>query len=166
MAGKLAEIDRSESIDKIYTWNEGTLSTIEMHCESSGWDPVALKEMQERFTFELERGGTGVGAFKDEKLVGFGVLGHAFLGVEQDQLQIDLLYVSRNFRKQGIGKTILNMLSGEAKNRGAKALYISSTETRSAVSFYMGNGAAVTDMVDEVLFKKEPKDIHMVKKLE
>lgn len=166
MAGKLAEIDRSESIDKLYTWNEGTLSTIEMHCECSGWDNVALKEMQERFTFELKNGGMGIGAFKKEMLVGFGVLGHTFLGVAQDQLKVDLLYVSRNFRKQGIGKTLLRMIGEEAKKRGARALYISSVETRSAVSFYMGNGAAVADVVDEVLFKKEPKDIHMVKKLE
>jgi GNAT superfamily N-acetyltransferase len=137
-----------------------------MHCESSGWDTVALKEMQERFAFELKEGGMGIGAFKEERLVGFGVLGHAFIGAAQDQLQVDLLYVSRNYRKRGIGKTILQMIGEEAKKRGAKALYISSAETTSAVSFYMGNGAAVTDMVDEMLFKKEPKDIHMVKKLE
>lgn len=166
MAGKLAEIDRSESIDKIFTLHEGILSSVEMHCECSSWDAVALKQVQERFRSELEKGGMGIGAFREEALVGFGVLAHAFIGAEQDQLQIDLLYVSRNFRKQGIGKTILQTLSEEAKKRGAKALYISSTETRSAVSFYMNNGAAVTDQVDSVLFEREPTDIHMLKKLE
>lgn len=166
MAGKLAEIDRSESIDKIYTLNEGALFSVEMHCECSSWDAVALKEVQERFRSELQKGGMGIGAFKEDALVGFGVLAHAFIGAAQDQLQVDLLYVSRNFRRKGIGKSILQMLSEEAKKRGAKALYISSTETRSAVSFYMGNGAAVTAEVDKVLFEKEPTDIHMLKKLE
>lgn len=166
MAAKLAEIDRSESIDKMYTWSDGKLSATEAHFECSSWDAVALKELQERFRLELKNGGMGVGAFKEEILVGFGVLAHTFIGLHQDQLQIDLLYVSRNFRRQGIGKTILNMLSEEAKKRGAKALYISSTETRSAVSFYMGNGAAVTDEVDKLLFEKEPTDIHMLKTLE
>ena len=166
MAGKLAEIDRSESIDKMYTWNEGTLSATETHFECSSWDAVALKQLQERFRMELQNGGMGIGAFKEDALVGFGVLAHAFIGLDHDQLQVDLLYVSRNFRRKGIGKTILNMLSEEAKQRGAKALYISSTETKSAVSFYMGNGAAVTTEVDKVLFEKEPTDIHMLKKLE
>ena len=166
MAGKLTQIDRSESIDKIYEWNGSVLSFTETRFECSTWDPVALKEMQERFSLELQNGGMAVGAFKGEILIGFGVLGHTFLGPDHDQLQVDLMYVSRRFRKQGIGTKMLEMLGAEAKKRGAKSLYISSTETRSAVSFYMGNGAAVTDLVDEELFRKEPKEIHMIKKLE
>lgn len=56
-------------------------------------------------------------------------------------------------------------LSEEARRRGARSLYISSTETRSAVSFYQSQGSEMTGEVDKELYTKEPKDIHMIKEL-
>lgn len=49
---------------------------------------------------------------------------------------------------------MMNELAEEARKRGAKYLYISSTETRSAVSFYKSNGSQLTDDVDPELFQK------------
>lgn len=68
-------------------------------------------------------------------LIGFGVLGHQFRGKDKDQLQIDLMYVTKNFRRKGVGKLLMDEFSKEAVTRGAKFLYISSTETESAVNF-------------------------------
>lgn len=162
---KLAEIDRSELIALRYEMHGGKLVSTEIHYECPRWDPAALKEIQDRYIFETSRNGLAVGAFDEELLVGFGVLEHRFRGAEKDQLQIDLLYVSRDYRKQGIGTTLLNRLSDEARKRGATYLYISSAETFSAVTFYTTNGARITDKVDEELYRKEPGDIHMLMKL-
>ncbi|MGY0041177.1 GNAT family N-acetyltransferase [Pedobacter sp. NJ-S-72] len=166
MVSRLNEIDRSEFIDVLYHVNGDRLSETEADYEYAGWTSEELKEIKKQYIFELTNGGTAVGAFDQDLLVGFGVLGHRFMGKNLDQLAVDLMYVSRNHRRQGIGSEILKMLSTEAKNRGAEYLYISSTETKSAVSFYSKNGSAVTKVVDEVLFNKEPKDIHMVMKLD
>ncbi|WP_233531843.1 GNAT family N-acetyltransferase [Paenibacillus alkalitolerans] len=129
------------------------------------WNQEMLKEIQERYLFELRNGGMAVGAFDGKTLIGFGVLAHKFRGIQQDRLQVDLMYVSRNYRRRGIGTRILNELADEARRRGAKYLYISSTETRSAVSFYESNGSQLTKEVDEELFNKEPRDIHMIMEL-
>lgn len=48
----------------------------------------------------------------------------------------------------------MNELAEEARKRGAKYLCISSTETRSAVSFYKSNGSQLTDDVAHELFQK------------
>jgi len=56
----------------------------------------------------------------------------------------------------------LDEISQEARRRGALSLYISSTETESAVNFYRNNGGELTDEMDDELFKLEPKDIHMM----
>ncbi|MVP01198.1 GNAT family N-acetyltransferase [Paenibacillus lutrae] len=164
-ACKLKEIDRSEAIDLIYEMRDGKLSTIEANHECPSWTHDMLIELENRFRFELEHGGMAVGAFDGDTLVGFGVLAHKFRGAKQDQLQVDLMYVSRKYRRQGIGTRIMKEISTEAQKKGAKYLYISSTETRSAVSFYRSNGSEITDTVDEELFVKEPLDIHMIKKL-
>lgn len=166
MACQLGEIDRSETIDKVYEIDGGKLSETDVHYECSNWDEMELKQIKERYSFELENGGIAIGAFEDDHLLGFGVLGHKFMGPALDQLQVDLMYVSREFRKQGIGTRILGMICDQAKIKGAKYLYISSTETGSAVSFYMRNGGRIAGIVDDDLFKKEPGDIHMIKMLD
>ncbi|QHW31673.1 GNAT family N-acetyltransferase [Paenibacillus rhizovicinus] len=162
---QLKEIDRSEHIDLIYEMQQGALSAIQRDHECPNWNDELLSEIEARYVMELQKGGAAVGAFDGDTLVGFGVLAHRFRGQAQDQLQLDLMFVSRNYRRQGIGSRILSDLKEKAKERGARSLYISSTETRSAVSFYMSNGSRITDEVDEELFEKEPMDIHMIQEL-
>jgi hypothetical protein len=84
-----------------------------------------------------------VGAFDGDTLVGFGVLAYQWRGDHRDYGRV----------------------AEEARKRGAKYLFISSTDTRSAVSFYKSNGSQLTDDVDPELFQKEPKDIHMLLRL-
>ncbi|OAB39766.1 GNAT family N-acetyltransferase [Paenibacillus glacialis] len=165
LVNKLKEIDRSEHIDLIYEIQNGQIEEITTNHECPNWDEELIEEIQERYLFELRNGGLSIGAFDGDTLVGFGVLAHQFRGPNHDQLQIDLMYVSNNYRRQGIGTQILNGLSEEARNRGAKYLYISSTETKSAVSFYKSHGSQITEDTDVELFNKEPLDIHMINEL-
>lgn len=162
---QLKEIDRSEHIDLIYVMNEDQLQEYKQDHECPNWNIDLLEEIKSRFLYEIQQGGLAVGAFSGNKLVGFGVLAHKFRGNDRDRLQVDLMYVSREYRRQGIGTRILTQLSEEARRRGAKYLYISSTETRSAVSFYKSQGSQLTQEVDQELFDKEPEDIHMIKEL-
>jgi GNAT superfamily N-acetyltransferase len=112
----------------------------------------------------LSGGGVAFGAYAGERLVGCGVLGHTFRGDEGDLLQIDLLYVTREYRRQGIGKRLMEVLSSEDVRRGAAGLYISSTETESAVNFYRSCGSKLTGKPDPELLAREPYEIHMAKK--
>lgn len=162
-AEKLAEIDRSEQIDLIYEIQDGKIVEVTAGHESPNWNSNQVQEMKDRFQYELSRGGKAFGAFDKELLVGFAVLAHQFRGKKKDQLQLDLMYVSRAYRRQGIGERLMNEISCEARKRGARSLYISSTETKSAVNFYKNTGAMLTDEVDPELFEREPKDIHMIK---
>ncbi|WP_309120667.1 GNAT family N-acetyltransferase [Paenibacillus sp.] len=164
-AFRVAEIDRSETIERTYALTDGALTSTPARIESPSWDEKAAQEMIERFARELLAGGTAVGCFEGERLVGFGVLSGAFRGDRRDRLAVDLMYVSRSHRRRGIGTRILRELSAVAADRGAKQLYISSTETESAVCFYRKNGSVPTPEVDPELFEKEPYDIHMVIKL-
>ncbi|SET09080.1 GNAT family N-acetyltransferase [Paenibacillus sp. NFR01] len=164
-AQQIRQIDRSEFIGRYYKCQDGILKEIAAGHECPNWSDGDYAEMIARYEDELRNGGAAYGAYDGETLVGFGVLAHKFRGADNDQLQLDLMYVSRNYRRQGIGRRILEALSREAVAKGAKSLYISATETESAVKFYMSCGSDMTDSVDAELFAKEPLDIHMVKRL-
>lgn len=162
---KIRDIDRSETIELIYKCKEGVLEGIQSGHECPNWKEDNYQEIISRYEYELTNGGTAFGAFDGDILVEFGVLAHKFRGSENNQLQIDLMYVTRNYRRQGIGRQIIDLLSKVAIEKGAKYLYISSTETESAVKFYSSCGSTITSEIDEELFEKEPYDIHMLKKL-
>ena len=162
---KIRDIDRSETINIIYKCNNGVLEEIKAAHECPNWIEDDYYEIKSRYEYELENGGTAFGAYAGDKLIGFGVLAHKFRGKEHDQLQIDLLYVTRNYRRQRIGSRIIEQLSKAAIEKGAKYLYISSTETESAVNFYSSCGSTITSEVDQELFEKEPYDIHLIKRL-
>ncbi|KQX68219.1 GNAT family N-acetyltransferase [Paenibacillus sp. Root444D2] len=163
---KIREIDRSETIDLIYKMNNGSLDQVKAGHECPNWNEENYREIISRYEYEIDNGGTAYGAFDEDKLVGFGVLAHKFRGRDNNQLQIDLMYVSRQYRRQGIGSQIFNELSKVAIAEGAKYLYISSTETESAVKFYSSCGSIITTEIDNDLFEKEPEDIHMLKALD
>jgi hypothetical protein len=52
-----------------------------------------------------------------------------------------------------------------AEERGADELYVSATESESAVGFYLSQGFRTTDIPNPQMFELEPKDIHMVRPL-
>lgn len=162
---KIRDIDRSETIELTYRLKNGILEELKTPHECPRWEEDVYLEIISRYEYELINGGTAFGAFDRDKLVGFGVLGHKFRGYDNDRLQIDLMYVTREYRRRGIGSLILESLGTVAIAKGAKYLYISSTETESAVKFYTSQGSAITSEIDPELFAKEPHDIHMLKKL-
>ncbi len=164
-AERLAEIDRSEVIDAICAIENGQECWTEAGHECPTWNEQGLTRLQDRFRHELQAGGAAFGAYDGERLAGFGVLGHRRIGEQQDMLAVDLMYVSRPYRRQGIGTRLMNALSEEAALRGAKSLYISSTETTSAVRFYRSFGSVNADEPDPESLAAEPLDIHMIRPL-
>jgi ribosomal protein S18 acetylase RimI-like enzyme len=71
------------------------------------------------------------------------------------------LYVSNGYRRQGIARRLMDEVSRIARERGARRLYISATETESAVGFYLDYGCKLAESVDPALFALEPTDIHL-----
>ncbi|MBW7459589.1 GNAT family N-acetyltransferase, partial [Paenibacillus sepulcri] len=66
---------------------------------------------------------------------------------------------------RGIASRFMRLMEEQARAQGARYLYISATETESAVSFYQSLGSAPTEHIDDELFMLEPEDIHLLKSL-
>ncbi|BBH19357.1 hypothetical protein Back11_07020 [Paenibacillus baekrokdamisoli] len=164
-AHKIAEVDRSEQIEQVYRITEGQLISAQAGHECPSWNDEQLYQLITRMQHELTNGGLAWGAFDGKRLVGFAVLGSKWCGVCKDHLQVDLMYVNRAHRRKGIASQLMRLVEEEAKARGASYLYISSTETESAVRFYQSHGSEWTAEADEELFTLEPLDIHMIKHL-
>ncbi len=164
---RIGEIDRSEHVTQEYVHRDGRLSKRSVEITAPAWSRTGDYEDSLRGRIDawqpiLDRGGTLVGAFDAERLVGFAIYRpHLAEGVGN----LSALYVSRDYRRRGVAAQLTGEVARLARTDGARRLYVSATPSAPTVEFYLGRGFAPTDEPNEELFRLEPDDIHMVVEL-
>ena len=96
--------------------------------------------------------------WKNEKVIGFVSVMKALIG---RRMVLDIIQVDRALRGQGIGRKLFELAALEAKNAGAKELYISACCSEETVNFYKAMGAVPTDDPIPEIAEAEPYDIQM-----
>ncbi len=109
----------------------------------------------------FRRGGFLFGAFDKETLKAVVVIDPKWLGKDMKTLELKFLHVDKNYRREGVGKSLFNKAVEKARALGANRLYISSSESKNTVEFYKSLDCELASEVDEELLALEPKDIHM-----
>lgn len=102
------------------------------------------------------------GAFDGERLVGIAVYRPH---LTEDMAQLAALFVSREYRRQGIAAQLTRRAEEQTRSDGYAALYVSATPSESAVNFYRAQGFVPTQQANPELYALEPEDIHMIKPL-
>lgn len=82
--------------------------------------------------------------------------------MQGDRIVLDMMQVSQNYRRQGIGKKLFQQAKEKAKKIGAKQLYISAFSSEDTIKFYKLMGCKITDNPITKIAEDEPFDIQMV----
>lgn len=154
-------IDRSEKVDSIYRLLDGSLLEVAENYEMKGFKPDELEAVIRRQKMLLRNGGWVFGAFEDGELVGVASLENRFRGIQHPYCKMDILFVSSEYRRQGIASVLLGMCLEAAGSIGGHRLYISATESKNTVDFYIHRGARLVEVPDPELLRMEPVDIHL-----
>ena len=158
---KLGEIDRNEIIEEKYCFKDGNLILKKDYEEIKGWETGTenwIVSLQNNY----DEGGLFYGAFLNETLVGIAALSGKFIGNEKDAIQLDTLFINKSHRRQGIAAKLVAILKEAAVQLNAKKMYVSSSESKNTVHFYMNVGFNVTTEHIEELFDVDcPDDIYM-----
>ncbi|MFX1518010.1 MAG: GNAT family N-acetyltransferase [Promethearchaeota archaeon] len=158
---RLCEIDRTETIEHIYYHKQGRLKLVKEFYQIPKWSLDQVQEHISTLNDIGRKGGVIFGAFDGSALVGIISLKNEFIGRNKDQLNLSGLWVSKNYRKLGVGKTLVELVKKKAKELGAKKLYVSATPSENTVHFYMNRGFTLAKEINEKLYELEPEDIHM-----
>jgi len=153
----ILEVDVSEHGELIYLWQDGELVTKPLI-----WDrpPRTAETWQGNWASVLPLPGVKAwGAFEREVMVGI-IVYRPFL--TEDMAQLDALFVDKDHRQQRIASHLTHLLIHQAISDGHKRLYVSATESKSAVGFYISQGFVPTLDVHPDLYALEPDDIHMI----
>jgi hypothetical protein len=95
-------LDRSEVHHHTYELHGSELVRVPNYFEVPGWRPDAAATETPGLLDRFDRGGTFVGVFDAERLVGISVVDSARVGRGRDQVQLANLYVSRECRGRGV----------------------------------------------------------------
>ena len=164
---RIAEIDRSEHVTEEYSYRRGVLERRTVDVVVPAWSPSGDHEHSVQGNVNawqpiLDRGGTLVGAFDAETLAGVAIYQPH---LAEGMANLSVLYVSRSYRRKGIGSLLAGEVARLARADGARCLYVSATPSGAAVEFYRSHGFEPTDAPNEALFALEPNDIHMILEL-
>jgi GNAT superfamily N-acetyltransferase len=164
---RVGEIDRTERIDALYVQRgtrlelrEGDWSAPAWSADGDGEHSVAAQRAG--VEHYVGQGGTVLGAFDGDHLVGIGVvLPHLRAGIAQ----LAYLHVSAGSRGRGVGRRLTDELERIARDLGDSEMVVSATPSLNTVDFYRRRGfEPMADPLPELL-ALEPKDVHMEKRL-
>ncbi len=156
----ILEVDISEHGELIYLWQDGKLIT-----QPLVWDrpPRTAENWRGTLASVLPLPGVKAwGAFVEEKMTGI-IVYRPYLTT--DMAQLAALFVDKDHRQHGIATHLTHLLEQQAMIDGHTRLYVSATESQSAVSFYRSQGFIPTQDTHPELYALEPNDIHMIKDL-
>ena len=118
--GRLAELDRSESVGMLYAVRDGEIVPTGEGCEVPQWSGAWLDETVAFVRRHLESGGAGTAAFAGGELVGIVVLGGEPVRGDPHELQLAFLHVGRLYRRRGVAGRLFAEARAEAVRRGAR----------------------------------------------
>ncbi|MCP4547473.1 MAG: GNAT family N-acetyltransferase [bacterium] len=157
----LHELDRTEIVRNIHYLRDDRLVLVPEFHDIPDWSHKAKAGRIAQLQSVFDEGATFTGAFSDRKLVGMSVVDHNFVATGPRRLNLTGLWVSHEYRQQGIGKHLVTMAGDLCLARGAGILYISATPSENTIRFYFSLGCRHADPVDPDLLAKEPEDIHL-----
>ncbi|MHA2246641.1 MAG: GNAT family N-acetyltransferase [Candidatus Hodarchaeales archaeon] len=158
---RVAEIDRSEVIEYIYYFHKSGLKLEKEFWNVEKWNSEQKLHHISSLQDIYDRGGTIFEAFYGSKIIGVIALDNEFIGRNKNQLNLAGLWVSKQYRKMGVGKALVELVKNKAREIGAEKLYVSTTPSQNTVKFYMNRGFRLAKEINKKLFEMEPEDIHM-----
>jgi len=158
---RIAELDRRELVESIYRFQSDKLELKKVNWNVHEWTDSQKSKFHQTLLDLHQRGGSIIGAFDDDNIAGIISLDHDFFGRNMEHLNLSGLWVSQPYRDQGVGRHLVSLVKQKAKTLGAKFLYVSATESKKTVEFYMSCGFQLAKEIDSKLFALEPEDIHM-----
>lgn len=150
----LKGFQRYQEIKNVYRLQDGHL-TLVYDPFTEDWDAARLIEKAEEI---LSGQHVTYCAYEGNRVVGEIML---IPRLNKGRLIIDSFHVSRDYRRRGIGRALLEAARREALMRGAHALYASCCSSEETINFYSAMGFRLSPDPIPSLAEAEPYDLQM-----
>lgn len=164
---RLPEIDRSEVSEQRYEVRDGDLVLVDEHVERSRWTQAYYDARLPRLYASVDADGFGWTVLapseggESDRLVAISVVDGRWMGAGLDMLDLTFIHVTRGLRGTGVGGELFDRSVELVRGRGAKRMYVSASDSRATVEFYLRRGMTLSTAPDPALYEIGPEDIHL-----
>lgn len=156
----LDNFSRYQTIDRCWRKYDGKWVLKNNSCVED-WDNGKKQQVINGLYACKEQGGIVLGAFYNNKLIGFASIGATLFGECRQYLELTMMQISHGYRNKGIGKQLFLLTVEKAKEKGAKKLYISAHSSEESQAFYKAVGCIEAQEINVQIAEKEPFDCQM-----
>ncbi len=158
---RISEIDASIYIKHAWRDVDGQKKLIDLDYYEPGF-PEGIAYHQRAIERTIIDQGFALGVFhEDGSMVGFVTLNKEIFGEKSNYVLLDQLFISKPYRKKGIGKQLIEFCTHKARSFGADKIYICAGSSKDTIAFYKALGCQEAMETNEVLLESDPRDIHL-----
>lgn len=125
------------------------------------WDFSTKRKIAEKLIKEMSAGSVLLTALKDNEVIGFALITNVLFGRKKQYIDLAEFYVSKPFRRCGIGQKLFEHSCLQAKKSGGEKLYISAHSAEESISAYKKYGCTFAKEIDSVHAQNEPFDLQL-----
>jgi N-acetylglutamate synthase-like GNAT family acetyltransferase len=155
----LDNFNRYQEVKKCYVKNNGEW-IVKSNEYIENWDQNKKHDVINNFSNTIKEGGFVIGAYDNNKLIGFSVLLNKIFG-KNKYIELKYIHVSFGYRNKGIGKILFELCIRKAKDIGIKRIYISANSSEETQRFYLGIGCIDALEINKKAAEDEPYDRQM-----
>lgn len=104
---------------------------------------------------QIDRGGVVVGAFSDDRIIGFCCVDGVVSGSSAKYANLTMLFVDDYWKRHGIGMTLFRKAQEHARRLGAEKIFISAIPSAETVAFYQKMGCIDAAEIVDVFVEAE-----------
>ncbi|MCF7920382.1 MAG: GNAT family N-acetyltransferase [Candidatus Cloacimonetes bacterium] len=167
---RISEVKREEIINYVYTTkcDDTGFGLVTTCVEKSPpgveppWGEKGVEHRINNWKPSLQQGGCMYGAFDNDRLVGFVILGPKR---EDNSGEIVAIFIDKDYRRIGIAGKLMKWAEKKAKSLEMESLFLYSNPTGSAMGFYLNQGFRIVGLISKEIVRSLPGDIVMAKKI-
>jgi len=157
---RIEEIDPTTYVKRAWREVNGVKQWIDLNWLDedfpAGYD-VHLEALQTTF----KTGGFAIGAFDTGRLVGFCSVNQEAFGNQFKYVLLDQIFISKDHKRQGIGKKLFHLAVEKAKRWHVDKLYICSSSSEDTLAFYSALNCEEAKEVNQKLYEADVNDVQL-----
>ena len=157
---RIREIDASQYIGRAWRDVNGTKELVVINYQDPDF-PNGSENHLANLINTITSQGIALGAFYENQLIGFCSINNGFFGEKSKYLLLDQLFISKELRGKGIGKTLFYEGCKIAKENGAEKIYICAGSSEETIAFYFAVGCQEAIEINQDLYQLDTRDYQL-----
>lgn len=156
----IRDMDASQYIGNAWREVNGERKLVKIDYQDKSW-PNGYDYHFNSLEKTILWGGIAIGAFDDNKLIGFATINKEVFGTGNKYVLLEQLFITLDKRGSGIGKKLFMLSAKIAKEWNMDKIYICAGSSEETVAFYFAIGCVTAEEINKELYESDPRDFQL-----